>query len=219
MPPLPLLLMLVAATTAGCLAGWQVARRRSRLRIEELSRQLEFAHQEARTDSLTELWNRKAFDEQLQIQAAIARRYKLPLTVVLIDVDHFKQINDTRGHAVGDAVLRELARRLRESVRDADLVARYGGEEFALLLPQTPLEGGVQVAERIRQQIAASPISAPASEVVLTASAGVAALQLSETAADLVHRADSALYQSKQTGRNRVSPAASSHTPPGPASI
>lgn len=204
----PLLLFLMLATAAaGCLAGWQAARRRSRLQREDLLRQLDFARQEARTDSLTGLWNRKAFDEQLAIQTAIARRYELPLSVVLLDIDHFKQINDTHGHAVGDAVLQELARRLRKSVRDADLIARYGGEEFAILLPQTDLAGGVQLAERIRQQIASSPLRIPGGEIQLTASAGVASLIPEVSASELTRRADAALYQSKQFGRNRVSPA------------
>lgn len=199
------MLTLAAAASAGFLAGWQASRRRTRLQHDRLTQELNAAREEARTDALTGLWNRKAFEEQLQIQTAISRRYDLPLTLVLLDIDHFKNINDTRGHAIGDAVLKELAQRLRASVRDADLTTRYGGDEFALLLPQTHLDGGCQVAERICHHVASALASFPAIENPITLSAGVASLNPRESSADLVHRADSALYESKQAGRNRVS--------------
>lgn len=209
--PLTVALILMAATAlAGICAGWTICRSKSRQEIEELNRHLARASEEARTDALTGVWNRKAFDEQLQIQTAIARRYELPLSLVLLDIDRFKQVNDQEGHATGDVVLKQMAGLLRASVREADLVVRHGGDEFALLLPQTGPEGAVLVAERIRQRILDTAWTGPHGRLQVTLSGGVASLIREETTQELLRRADSALYQAKRgtgesdPGRNRI---------------
>lgn len=209
--PLTVAILLMAATAlAGICAGWTLCRSKARQEIDELNRHLAHASEEARTDALTGVWNRKAFDEQLQIQTAIARRYELPLSLVLLDIDRFKQVNDQHGHATGDAVLKQMVGLLRASVREADFVVRHGGDEFALLLPQTGLEGAVLVAERIRQRILDNPWESPNGPLRITLSGGVASLIRDETNQELLRRADSALYQAKRgtgeadPGRNRI---------------
>lgn len=167
--------------------------------------QLEVANAElealATTDGLTGLKNHRAFQERLAEEISRAERYGTPLAAVLLDVDHFKQYNDTFGHPAGDAVLRAVAHVLQTSARETDVVARYGGEEFCLLLPQTDGAGAMMIAERIRQTIedTAWPLRA------VTASFGVATLRLAPgSGADLVARSDRALYDSKASGRNQV---------------
>jgi diguanylate cyclase len=197
--PVTVALILMAATAlAGICAGWTLCRSKVQKQIDDLHQHLAHASEEARTDSLTGLWNRKAFDEQLQIQTAIARRYGLPYSLVLLDVDRFKQVNDQHGHAAGDVVLKQMAGLLRKSVREADLVVRHGGDEFALLLPQTGLDGAVQVAERIRQQVLATAWPGPHVPLQITLSGGVAALIRDEPTEELLRRADAALYQAKR---------------------
>ena len=176
----------------GVSAGWSLAHWRLRTAIED-----------ARRDALTGLWNRKAFEEQLGVQGAIAARYEVPLSVVLIDVDRLKEINDTLGHIAGDAALIGLANRLRDTSRRADIVARYGGDEFVLLLPQTDTAGATVLAERLRAGIEAGTAANPQANG-LTISAGIATLAAGEDPQQLIARADTALYQSKHTGRNRV---------------
>ena len=151
----------------------------------------------ARTDALTGATNRRHFFELAAHEMAMAKRYHQPLSVILFDVDHFKRINDTAGHDTGDETLRQVARIVRDHLREVDLFARYGGEEFVLLLPRTTIDQATIVAERIREQIAA--------EASITISSGVAELEPeSETIDLLIGRADDALYQAKQQGRNRT---------------
>lgn len=156
-------------------------------------------------DGLTGIYNRRYLDEQLSIEMLRMRRSGQPLALILIDVDHFKQINDTHGHAEGDACLVHIARILRAATRrPADFAARYGGEEFAVVLPDTVLEGAVALAESIRAQVAASPMPGG---VQLRISAGVALWQnpdQDDGGASLLHHADLALYQAKTQGRNQV---------------
>ena len=167
-------------------------------------RELEKANAEleslATTDGLTGLKNHRAFQERLAEEASLAGRYGTPLSVVMLDVDHFKQYNDAFGHPAGDAVLKTVARILKKCARQTDLVARYGGEEFVLVLPQTDNRAAATFAERLRAAIEAH--SWPVRPV--TASFGVAALGIPESAVELLARADTALYCSKSTGRNRV---------------
>ncbi len=155
----------------------------------------------ATTDPLTGLANRRAFDEALAREAALARRGNRPVSLVLLDVDHFKAFNDAFGHPAGDAVLRRVADAVRAACRGTDLPARFGGEEFAVLLPATDLGGALALSERFRQAVAAGPW--PVQSV--TVSAGVSTFGPgAEDAVRLVEAADRALYRAKRAGRNRV---------------
>ncbi|MCA3238331.1 MAG: DUF484 family protein [Curvibacter sp.] len=163
------------------------------------------------TDALTGVHNRRYFESRCLEEVQSARRSKLPLVCLILDVDHFKRINDTYGHPAGDAVLRYVARLIRAQLRGSDVVARYGGEEFVLLLPATALPAALEIAERIRRVIAAQSMPVAASEPLrITVSLGAALLQTGDAkdaaalAAELVERADQALYAAKQGGRNRV---------------
>ncbi|HEY9854224.1 MAG TPA: diguanylate cyclase [Stenomitos sp.] len=176
--------------------------------IHELERALQLVHEaqiKAVTDGLTGLFNHLFFKEQLINAMAEAERYGTPLSVIMVDLDHFKRINDTYGHQTGDEVLRQASACLRQTVRDSDIVARYGGEEMAVLLPHTDGAGGALAAERIRAAIAAMPLRTIAGEpFTVTASLGVASLRAGSTAVELLERADKALYTAKHRGRNQV---------------
>jgi diguanylate cyclase (GGDEF)-like protein/PAS domain S-box-containing protein len=153
------------------------------------------------TDGLTGLHNHRAFQDYLEEQFQVAMRNKQPLALILMDVDHFKQYNDTYGHQAGDEVLRQVAQILQTNVREGDFVARYGGEEFVVVLPRTDLESAVAVAERLRRAIE----SAEWSLRPVTGSFGVASIRPDmETRQELIEAADQALYQAKKNGRNRV---------------
>jgi len=174
--------------------------------------EVDVERQRAETDPLTELPNRRAFDRAL----ARASRGRGPLALVALDIDLFKQVNDTLGHAAGDAALRHLARVLREGLRDGDVAARVGGEEFDVLLPGGDLRLGLEVAERLRAQVEARPFLAEGAERRLTLSCGVAASPDPILSVDnLVAAADAALYQAKREGRNRVVAARRSSIPDG----
>ena len=154
----------------------------------------------ANTDPLTRLSNRRAFDHRLQVELALVARRSTPLSLLMLDVDHFKQINDTFGHDAGDKVLEAIARTLSSNARVIDIVARVGGEEFAVILPNTDAQNAQQVAERMRLAVAQS------SELVqpTTVSIGAATLQGDEDALSLYSRADAAMYTAKKSGRNCV---------------
>lgn len=177
---------------------------------EAMRRELEGANAElerlARTDPLTSLSNRRHFMEELETEVERSRRYARPLSIVLLDLDHFKQVNDTHGHAAGDDVLREAARALRSVCRDVDMAARLGGEELALLLPETDSEGARTVAERVRGTIQRTPHVSPTGEPFsVTASLGIAtAVDATGNGEALLQAADEALYRAKRAGRNRV---------------
>ncbi|MDL2355105.1 MAG: diguanylate cyclase [Pseudomonadota bacterium] len=158
-----------------------------------------------RRDGLTGVFNRKFFDEQITQEIVNARRYNWPLTLAMIDVDHFKSINDTYGHSSGDEVLRRLAERLKSMVRSSDTLFRYGGEEFALILPHIALENASFLLNRLRKAIETMVVELePAIQVSMTVSIGVAQLEDGLAPGQLVSRADEALYSSKRAGRNRV---------------
>ncbi|MFW5878717.1 MAG: GGDEF domain-containing protein [Myxococcota bacterium] len=157
------------------------------------------------TDALTGVYNRQFLSERLPAELERHRRYGQPLTIGLVDADHFKAINDEFGHPAGDAVLRVLAHRCQEAVREIDPVVRYGGEEFMLILPQTDRAGGGEAAERLRRRVADEPIPWDRSKVRLTVSLGVAEMEPGDLEPkDLIARADAALYAAKKAGRNRV---------------
>ncbi|MGC4001232.1 MAG: GGDEF domain-containing protein [Anaeromyxobacter sp.] len=158
-----------------------------------------------RRDALTGLANRRAFEEALRREVARARRAGDLLSVVAIDVDHFKNVNDEHGHAAGDQVLVEVAFRAASALRTEDLLARIGGEELAVLLPGATLPAAAEVAERIRRAVADRTVSVPDGEVAVTVSLGCATLAPGESdPSSLVARADARLYDAKRAGRNRV---------------
>ncbi|MFI5311285.1 MAG: diguanylate cyclase [Gemmatimonadales bacterium] len=160
----------------------------------------------AHTDPLTQVLNRRALTVRLTSEMERARRYDSVITLLMIDLDHFKNINDTMGHLVGDDALRELAALLAESIRSVDVVARYGGEEFVVVLPETGLQGAVKFAERTRERIEKTAFVPAHGGVRLTASIGVASFPAPDIATvdDLFARADEALYRAKADGRNKV---------------
>lgn len=175
------------------------------MRTVELVEARRIADEQARTDSLSGLPNRRAFFEQAEQELKRAKRYASPLSVIMLDIDHFKQINDNYGHATGDSVIRKLAQAIGDVLRDTDMAARIGGEEFALLLPETTLEGGGIVAERLRAHIAVPAMQVEGIELTVTASFGVVACCSAEdTVDDLLAAADQLLYEAKHSGRNCV---------------
>ena len=161
--------------------------------------------EQAIRDTLTNLFNRRYLEETLERELARAAREDYSVCVIMIDLDHFKRVNDTYGHEAGDDVLRLLGAALRESLRDVDLAARYGGEEFAIILPETDASDGLAVAEKIRKRIESTAFQWRGSPIAVTISAGVAALpHVGWDNTQLVRNADAALYTSKRSGRNRV---------------
>jgi diguanylate cyclase (GGDEF)-like protein len=158
-------------------------------------------------DGLTGIHNKRYFLEFLEREIAVASRHHHPLALVMFDVDHFKKVNDQRGHLAGDAVLKELAMRIKVRVRREDLFAHYGGEEFACVLCSTGLEGGVVFAESLRQIIAERPAVFDGQPVPFTVSLGVSAVTPDiKDAASLIKIADEKLYEAKHAGRNQVRP-------------
>jgi len=167
----------------------------------------------ATTDVLTGIYNRRHFIDVAVHQMEQSRRYGRPLSLVLLDIDHFKKVNDTYGHTVGDEVLRHIARIAKDSLRKTDIFARYGGEEFIILMPETISEAAFFVSERTRELIAASPVESGDKRITTTISLGISAYEkegLEEAGADgeglvqLIQQADEALYESKNSGRNRT---------------
>jgi len=155
------------------------------------------------TDPLTGIKNRRAFFEVSENFFKLANRKDLPLSLLILDIDLFKKVNDTYGHIIGDEILKFLVKQTNQTLRDSDIFARYGGEEFIILLPDTDLNGAIQVAEKIRKAIESTPYQGDV-EVSITVSLGVAQLQNEKILNKLIQRADEALYRAKEYGRNRV---------------
>lgn len=185
-------------------------RLRAGTRLVDLQSQLLKAREDLRDqatrDSLTRLWNRSSILSELGRELARSKREVRPLGVVIVDLDHFKQINDTYGHLSGDAVLREAARRMQNSIRQYDSIGRYGGEEFLILFPGCSPADSFAQADRLRKQLALADMPVNDSTVRVTASFGVAAALPEEdwTEEKLIRTADEALYLAKKAGRNRV---------------
>ncbi len=201
--------LLEALAAAGALLLlWRLTvRHQQRRHAEEERKRHEHERllERATRDALTGLWNRATVLELLSGEIKTARRSGTPLAVALADVDHFKLINDTLGHAGGDEVLRQLTRRLRASFRQRDLIGRYGGEEFLIVMPGVPEEDRGRLMESVRESIADLPFSFGGTDLHVTISIGVAWMDpAGEPAADLIRRADHALYEAKAGGRNRV---------------
>lgn len=180
---------------------------KTNLELDELRQQLETARHEACTDGLTDLANRKAFDNALQEHASLANDIRHELCLVMIDIDHFKHFNDSHGHLIGDKLLRFVAKILKESLKGQDFVARFGGEEFAILLPNTPLRGALAVAESLRARVQSQRLRRTDTQQAIggvTLSLGIASYRYNEPLEQFIARADTALYHAKRLGRNRV---------------
>jgi two-component system cell cycle response regulator len=190
-----------------------LARVQAAARVKRLQDELRQRNQEldliSRTDALTGLRNRRHVEEYLARLVSLARRNAEPIAVLIIDIDHFKSVNDGHGHDAGDAVLREVADRMVRSVRLEDMVGRWGGEEFLVVLPNTGADGAAELAERLRRMVADEPCQlGDGGSIQVTISVGCAA-SLMDDAGTLVRSADVAMYRAKESGRNRVVVAAS----------
>lgn len=188
----PLYLYVTIATSFVMSAfGWVLGRQEDRLAALSL------------TDALTGLWNRRHFDFRLEEESRRAERYRSPLSLLIIDVDRFKLVNDRFGHLQGDRVLRRIAELVRDEFRGSDVVCRYGGEEISVIAPNTRLEEAAALAERVRARIASSEMPGMGG-VRVTISAGIASLHDGTDGMDLTSRADDALYAAKASGRNCI---------------
>ena len=189
-----------------------MARARTQIRkkryTERLRDNVQMSIEMAITDALTGLHNRRYMETHVGSLVNQAAARGKPLTILVLDIDYFKAINDTHGHDAGDDVLREFAVRIRKSIRGIDLACRYGGEEFVVVMPETDMAVATVVAERLRRRIASEPfrIQQGGRLVEVTISIGIAALGRDDTAASVLKRADQALYRAKRDGRNRVVP-------------
>lgn len=185
-----------------------IARVGGAVRVKRLQDELRIRNDQldklSRIDGLTGLYNRRHIDEQLQKGLNIARRHDQPLAVLMLDIDHFKLINDVEGHPAGDRVLQEFARRLEAATRVGDVVGRWGGEEFIVIAPQTDMDGALRLGERIRAAVADEGMETGDHRVSVTVSIGCV---VGLDAAELIDHADAALYRSKSEGRNRVTAA------------
>ncbi len=173
---------------------------------DELQKKNRMLEELIKKDGLTNLFNHRHFQESILDEYNRARRYAYPLGCVLLDIDHFKKINDTHGHQAGDDILKSLAAILQNSIRDVDMAARYGGEEFAITLPHTDLEESLILAERIRENVEKYDFIFNGTKIYVTISLGIASMPENspESHSELIRFADEALYTAKENGRNRV---------------
>ena len=180
--------------------------RHTEKRLQEQTETIAELRSKLRIDALTSLLNRRAFENDLKKEIAGVKRYGYPLSLVMCDIDHFKNINDNFGHRVGDKMLQKIAGVLKKSIRETDSAYRYGGEEFMLILPHTPGKEACRLAERIRNKIAVFRflVKSPETSIKITISAGVTQVKRDEDAEEIVTRVDTALYEAKKQGRNRT---------------
>jgi diguanylate cyclase len=176
----------------------------SEVRIQELERELETTSDLVRHDQLTGVLNRRGLEDIFAKEASRATRHETSLCVALIDIDNFKKLNDSMGHDTGDEALIHLATVCRETLRPQDTVARYGGEEFIILLPDTPLADAISALTRLQRELTKKFFLHANEKVLITFSAGVTQMKSEDTQASVIKRADEAMYQAKQTGKNRV---------------
>jgi diguanylate cyclase len=172
--------------------------------LAQLHQELDRVSSQARHDPLTGALNRKGLDEALEREVSSVRRKDTPLCMALLDIDNFKSLNDQLGHASGDAALAHLVNVAREAMRPQDTLARYGGEEFVILLPDTPLDNGIEAMTRLQRELTKRFFMAGTEKVLITFSAGVAQLAADETGPQAIKRADQAMYLAKRSGKNRV---------------
>ena len=172
--------------------------------LVKLHQELDRVSTQARHDPLTGALNRKGLEEAVEREISSVRRKETPLCMALLDIDNFKKLNDTMGHATGDVALTHLAKVARECMRPQDTLARYGGEEFVLLLPDTPLDKGIEAMTRLQRELTKRFFLAGTEKILITFSAGVAQLVPDETGAEAIKRADKAMYLAKRAGKNRV---------------
>ncbi|MCG8566569.1 MAG: GGDEF domain-containing protein, partial [Desulfobacterales bacterium] len=175
--------------------------------LNQLHRELEKSQKEAQTDALTGLINRRGLGKALEVERIRARQNKTPFSIILLDIDHFKRVNDNFGHLVGDSLLKGLSIIIKKQIRRNDVAVRFGGEEFLILLPETHLEGAVAVAEKLRNALSSKEWKVRESGKSMgriTASMGVATHEPDDTEESFIQRADRAVYMAKTTGRNKV---------------
>jgi diguanylate cyclase len=176
----------------------------TREQLNQMHAELERAQQMAVSDALTGLPNRRGLDGVLAREIARARRHKTELCIAVLDVDHFKRINDAHGHDVGDLALKHLAATIRAAVRETDVLARLGGEEFVLVLPDTPLVGAEFTMNRLLRTAQSTPLTHASKQITVAFSAGLARWQAEEPAEAIIKRADQAMYRAKSAGRGMV---------------
>jgi len=175
-------------------------------KIAKLEKELEMAREEKAVDSLTQVYNRGYFDERIREALEQFKRGQAPSCLVFLDINHFKQFNDTYGHQAGDQVLRKVAELIKESVRASDTVARYGGEEFAVIIYKAGLKDAMKMAEKIRKEVARHEFVVPDKIIHVTISLGITEFTAEDSPETLIGRVDKGLYEAKNQGRNRVAP-------------
>ncbi len=175
--------------------------------LKQLQQELEKSQQEAQTDVLTSLINRRGLEKKFELERIRACQNNSPFSIIMVDIDHFKRVNDSFGHLVGDSLLRSIARLLKEHLRRNDIAARYGGEEFLILLTETGIDGAMAVGEKIRKALSTKEWKLKETGKTMgkiTVSMGVALYNLNEPEKDFIKRADDALFMAKEKGRDRI---------------